>query len=92
MAHWQLGHKDEARQWYDKAVEWMKNNPADDELTRFRAEADELLGTVNRPEEAKEDLKNLPVDENNKWSSFGSLSFREHSQSWVFKVRFEVFS
>src|SRR5439155_17525669 len=23
MAHWQLGEKDEARNWYDQAVEWM---------------------------------------------------------------------
>ena len=45
MAHWQLGHKDEARKWYDKAVEWMdKNQPKNDELRRFRAEAAELLG------------------------------------------------
>jgi len=39
MAHWQLAHKDEARQWYDKAVEWMdKNKPDHEELRRFRAE------------------------------------------------------
>ena len=45
MAHWQLGHKDEARQWYDNAVEWMEaNRPNDEELLRFRAEAEELLG------------------------------------------------
>jgi tetratricopeptide (TPR) repeat protein len=45
MAHWQLGHKDEARTWYDKAVQWMeKNKPKDEELLRFRAEAAELLG------------------------------------------------
>jgi tetratricopeptide (TPR) repeat protein len=45
MARWQLGHKDEARQWYDKAVEWMdKNAPKNEELLRFRAEAAELLG------------------------------------------------
>ena len=44
MAHWQLGHKDEARKWYDKAVEWMdKNQPRNDELLRFRDEAAELL-------------------------------------------------
>jgi uncharacterized protein HemY len=36
MAHWQLGHKDEARQWYDKAVEWMeKNQSKNEELRRF---------------------------------------------------------
>ena len=45
MAHWQLGHKDEARKWYDKAVEWMdKNQPKNEELLRFRNEAAELLG------------------------------------------------
>lgn len=26
MADWQLGHKDKARQSYDRAVEWMKKN------------------------------------------------------------------
>ncbi len=50
MAHWQLDHKDEARQWYEKAVEWMeKNRPDNDELRRFRAEAEELLGLTDRP-------------------------------------------
>jgi tetratricopeptide (TPR) repeat protein len=45
MAHWQLGEKEKARQWYDKAVAWMdKNKPNDDELRRFRAEAADLLG------------------------------------------------
>ena len=45
MAHWQLGHKDEARTWYDKAVQCMeKNKPKDEQLLRFRAEAAELLG------------------------------------------------
>jgi superkiller protein 3 len=49
MAHWQLGEKDKAREWYDRAVEWMdKNQPnlsaeAAEELRRFRAEAAELL-------------------------------------------------
>jgi tetratricopeptide (TPR) repeat protein len=44
MAHWKLGEKDKAREWYDKAVQWMdKNQPKNDELRRFRAEAAELL-------------------------------------------------
>jgi tetratricopeptide (TPR) repeat protein len=44
MAHWQLDNKDAARGWYDKAVEWMdKNQPNNEELRRFRAEAAELL-------------------------------------------------
>jgi uncharacterized protein HemY len=45
MAHWQLNNKDEARQWYGRAVEWMEMNAtANEELIRFRAEAAELLG------------------------------------------------
>jgi tetratricopeptide (TPR) repeat protein len=45
MAHWQIGHRDEARKWYDKAVEWMeKNQPQNEELRRFRAEAAGVLG------------------------------------------------
>lgn len=54
MAHWQLGEKDKAREWYDKAVQWMdKNKPQDEELKRFRSEAEELLGikTVNPAKE-----------------------------------------
>jgi len=50
MAHWQLGDKTRARFWYEKAVSWMeKNQPQDEELTRFRAEAAALLG-VNEKE------------------------------------------
>lgn len=45
MAHWQLDHKDESRKWYDRSVEWMeKNQPKNEELVRFRAEAKQLLG------------------------------------------------
>src|SRR5262249_55078260 len=44
MAHWQLDAKDKARKWYDKAVEWMDKNAKDnEELRRFRSEAEELL-------------------------------------------------
>jgi tetratricopeptide (TPR) repeat protein len=44
MAHWQLGKKDEARKSYDRAVQWMeKYQPKNEELVRFRAEAEELL-------------------------------------------------
>jgi tetratricopeptide (TPR) repeat protein len=45
MAHCQLGEKKKAREWYDKAEQWMdKNQPTNDELRRFRSEAAELLG------------------------------------------------
>lgn len=49
MALQQLGEKEKARERYDKAVEWMdKNKPDHEELIRFRAEAEKLLG-VNTP-------------------------------------------
>ena len=45
MAHWQRGKKDEARRWYETAVNRMdKSAPKSETLTRFRAEAAELLG------------------------------------------------
>ena len=45
MAHGQLGDKPQGHSWYDKAVKWMdKNQPKDEELIRFRAEAAALLG------------------------------------------------
>ena len=44
MAHWKLGEKDKAREWYDRAVQWMdKNKPTNNELRHFRTEASELL-------------------------------------------------
>jgi tetratricopeptide (TPR) repeat protein len=50
MAYWQLGNKDQARQWYDRAVEWMdKNKPKNDELGRFRTEAREMLNGNKLP-------------------------------------------
>jgi eukaryotic-like serine/threonine-protein kinase len=45
MAHWQLGDKEQARERYDQALQWMDSNrPQDAELGRFRAEAAALLG------------------------------------------------
>jgi Tfp pilus assembly protein PilF len=45
MAHWHLGDKRVSRSWYNKAVEWMKQNqPHNEELCRFRSEAAPLLG------------------------------------------------
>jgi tetratricopeptide (TPR) repeat protein len=45
MAHWQQREKEKARSWFDQAVQWMdKNQPNNEELRRFRAEAAELLG------------------------------------------------
>jgi uncharacterized protein HemY len=45
MVHGQLGHKDRARECYDRAVGLMdRNHPADRELRRLCAEAQEVLG------------------------------------------------
>src|SRR5262249_27273661 len=50
MAHRQLGHRDEARQWFERAAKWMDEHATRNkellrfqELLRFRAEAEELL-------------------------------------------------
>jgi len=51
MAHWQLGHKPEARKWYHRAVQWMKKRkPNDEELRHFRTGAAELLQVEDRPQ------------------------------------------
>ena len=50
MAHWQVGEKDKARAWFDKAVQWMDQGAKGDaELKRFRTEAAELLGLGMKP-------------------------------------------
>ncbi|MFO0892488.1 MAG: tetratricopeptide repeat protein [Isosphaeraceae bacterium] len=44
MAHWQLGEKEKAREWYGKAVAWMEIRDRDNpEMKRFRAEANALM-------------------------------------------------
>ena len=45
MAKWQLGQKDEARKWYEKATRMEIKDP---ELKRFRDEAAQLLGIANQ--------------------------------------------
>jgi len=44
MIHHHEGDRGEARKWYDRAVQWMeKHQPNNEELRRFRAEAEEIL-------------------------------------------------
>jgi serine/threonine-protein kinase len=44
MAHWQLGHKEKAIEYFHKAVEWMdKQTTTDDYFRSIRAEAAALL-------------------------------------------------
>jgi eukaryotic-like serine/threonine-protein kinase len=48
MIHQHLGHKDEAREWFDKAVVWTeKEKPNDKELRYLQGEAAELIKTVS---------------------------------------------
>lgn len=57
MAHQRLGRTNEAHQWYGRSVEWMeKHQPKHEELLRFRAEAEQLLGIAmpDRPPVAGE--------------------------------------
>jgi tetratricopeptide (TPR) repeat protein len=52
MAHWRLGHHDEARAWYDKAAAWKaKDLPQseNEELRRFRVETEALMGLAELP-------------------------------------------
>jgi tetratricopeptide (TPR) repeat protein len=44
MAHSRLGEREKAGAWFNRAVQWTeKNRPHDDELRRFRAEAEAVL-------------------------------------------------
>jgi tetratricopeptide (TPR) repeat protein len=50
MAHQRLGDHDKAKAYFDRAVQWMdKNKPHDDQLRRFRAEAEALLSEARKP-------------------------------------------
>jgi serine/threonine-protein kinase len=49
MAAWQMGHREEARRWYQQAADWMEKHASKDaDLLRFRAEAAHLLGLSAR--------------------------------------------
>jgi tetratricopeptide (TPR) repeat protein len=55
MARQRLDEKQQARDHYDRAVEWMdKHQPKDEELLRYRAEATELLGITGSRESRKD--------------------------------------
>jgi tetratricopeptide (TPR) repeat protein/tRNA A-37 threonylcarbamoyl transferase component Bud32 len=55
MARWQAGQKEQARRDYEQAVKWAdRNEPKNDDLRRFRAEAAELLKPDEPPPAGKE--------------------------------------
>ena len=43
MAHWQLGDKEKANEWFNKAIQWQDNNDTSPLQQRFLPEASELL-------------------------------------------------
>jgi tetratricopeptide (TPR) repeat protein len=50
MAHWQLDHKQEAKDFFEKSIEWMDaNQPTNGELLRFKAEAAKLIDIADTP-------------------------------------------
>ncbi len=50
LCHAQLGNKDEARKWYDRAVESLDElDPHDDDMRRLRGEAAKMLGLSGAP-------------------------------------------
>jgi tetratricopeptide (TPR) repeat protein len=45
MAHWRLGHKEDALYWYNRAIAWIETHDRkNQEFVRFRAEAEALIG------------------------------------------------
>jgi hypothetical protein len=57
MAHWQVGHKGEARRLYDQAIGGMDQQKSwDDDLRRLRAEAAALLGLPEPTAPAKKEV------------------------------------
>ena len=66
MAHWKLGHKDEARKYYNQAAEWMRENSppgAAFSQSQFREEAAELLGIEYDEENAAGDIAETETDD-----------------------------
>ena len=58
MSRWQTGERDKARGWYDQVVQEMKKSqPHDQQLLRFRAEAEELIQIKDR---AQSETRNGP--------------------------------
>jgi hypothetical protein len=49
MAHWQLGHKEEAVALFDQAVDWTEKNSTTPGSNRnWRQEAERLIKTANQ--------------------------------------------
>jgi serine/threonine protein kinase/Flp pilus assembly protein TadD len=68
MAHAKQGNKEQAQEWYDRTVRWMdgmgqrmsQNRLLQDDFSRLRAEAAELLGKPSQAPPGKEVLPEKP--------------------------------
>jgi tetratricopeptide (TPR) repeat protein len=50
MAHWRLGDKRQASEWYDKAVAWLnRSRVQNQDYLRYRDEASTLMGIGESP-------------------------------------------
>jgi hypothetical protein len=63
MTHWQLGNQDEARRWYDQAVEQEPNANDSDQFRRYNAEAAEVLGIPLDDEAPTEEQTNNDTED-----------------------------
>ena len=62
MLHHKLGNREQAQDWYTKAVDWMtKNRPDDEELARFRDEAAALINPSSRVAKLAKSLGGRPA-------------------------------
>jgi tetratricopeptide (TPR) repeat protein/tRNA A-37 threonylcarbamoyl transferase component Bud32 len=57
MTCWQLGDRDEARTWYDKAVQWRKKRKPNEVIQGFFEEAEKLLEPRPDKENSSQDQK-----------------------------------
>jgi hypothetical protein len=67
MADWQLDQKDEARIWFDKAEDSMKNEPILEVLFTYRAEAAALLCADSQLSDKKPAAPPEPRPTNESW-------------------------
>jgi len=69
MLHWKLENKEQARDWFDKAIKWIEENKPDNELGRLRMKAAELMGIdikdedTTLPSATTNDELQIPEDE-----------------------------
>jgi tetratricopeptide (TPR) repeat protein len=78
MSHWQLGQKEEAREWYERALRQMDNAPPrDGEALRLCQEAEDLLLWNKQPKDAAQRLALAEVHQEGKQYSTATRFYSE---------------